>query len=228
MRATALVFAIALPAFGFWMAPAGRAAAQSAPLLRAEFRIELEPASTKGGPQPADPGDAGERLLGEAAWAYGGMLWGFEFEYAPYDRARGIAETFRLRSLGAIERGDPRLVPGPASSDGRALRAYVEYRPDEAGAGLVESYRREPWKAAQGLGKAEVALGWAGRRAACEDALREAVRAHLRSIEPNKPRGASGRVVLERPPTIRVQGGRYTAQLRARIEVLEWKPYVVY
>ena len=37
-----------------------------------------------------------------------------------------------------------------------------------------------------------------------------------------------GRVVFDRPPSMSIQGGYYTAQLRARVMVLEVVPYKVY
>jgi hypothetical protein len=228
VRARVLACAIAFSAAAFWAVAADDAVGQAAPLLRAEFWIDLEPVSGTGDPWPVSADEAGRRLLEEATWVFGGMLWGFEFEYAPLDRTRGIEERFSLKSLGEIARGDPRLAPGRARADGRELRAYVEYRPDEAQAGFLESYRREPWKGTQGIGKADLTKGWPGRRAAYEDCLREAVRSYLRSIEPNKPRSAIGRVVFERPPSIAVSGGCYRVQARARVELLELRPYVVY
>jgi len=227
VRIPALARAITILAAAFAAAGAP-AAGQGEPLLRAEFWTDLEPVSAAGEPWPVPRDEAARRLLDEAAWVFGGMLWGFEFEYAPLDRARGIEESFTLEALGSIERGDPRLEPGQARLSGREMRAYVDYRPDAAQAALLASYRDEPWERAQGVGRADWTRGWAGRRAAYENCLREAVRAYLRSLVPNKPRLARGRVVFERPPSIFVEGGFYTVQARARVEVLELRPYVVY
>lgn len=197
-------------------------------LLRAEFWMELEPVSEEGIPLPIGLDEGARRLLDEATWVFGGMVWGFSYEYEPYDRTRGIAERFKLASLGAIPRRDPRLVPFEARFDSSELRAYVEYRPSPAELSLMEGYSRGPWARAQGLGRADLLKGWPGRREAYEDALREAVRAHLRSIEPNKPRRSTGRVVFEAPPRIVVREGSYLVRARARIEVVELLPYVLY
>jgi hypothetical protein len=201
---------------------------QEEPLLRAEFWIDMQPVSGVGDPWPVPREEAARRLLEESAWVYAGMLWGFEFEYAPFDRVRGIEERFELKALGSITRGDPRLEPGQARVKDGEMRAYVEYRPDAEQARRLASYRDEPWKGTQGIGRVDWTKGWPGRRQAYEDGLREAVRAYLRSIEPNKPRLARGRVVFERPPTIFIVGGFYTVQARARVEVVELRPYVVY
>jgi hypothetical protein len=92
----------------------------------------------------------------------------------------------------------------------------------------MESYMQDPWKGSQGVGKADMNLGVKGRRAAYEDALRLAVRAYLQGLEPNKPRLVRGRVVFERPPTMALMGGYYTAQVRARVMVLEIQRYTLY
>jgi hypothetical protein len=212
------------------LGPAARTclAQEAAPPLRAEFSIELDALSAGGGPETIGSEEGARRLLDEAAWAFAGMVWGFSYEYEPYDKVRGIAERFTLKSLGAIAAGDPRMSPREARGDATELRGWIEYRPDEAGAANLESYRHEPWATTQGLGSADLKLGHPGRRAACEDALREAVRSYLRFIEHNKPRRAAGRVVLERPPRLSIRDGRYLAQVRARIEVTELAPYVVY
>lgn len=221
--------ALALWALAFWAAAAGAAGAQeSAPLLRAEFRVQLDAIESAEGPETAGLEKGSRYLVDEAAWAFSGMVWGFGFEYEPYDKVRGIAERFALSPLGAIEPGDRRLTFLEPRGVGNELRAYVEYRPDAAGAAFLDSYGREPWASAQGTGSADMKPGWLARRTACEDALRAAVREHLRLIEHNKPRGASGRVVFERPPRIVVREGRYVAQVRARVEVTELAPYVVY
>ncbi len=70
--------------------------------------------------------------------------------------------------------------------------------------------------------------GLAGRRAAYEDGLRAALRSLLQGLEPNKPRLVRGRVAFDRPPSMSIQGGFYTAQLRARAMVIEVLPYKVY
>ncbi len=236
-RAAALAIALASNLAG----PARLAAQEvSEPRLRAAFWVETEPVASAGEAWPVSSEEAARRLVDEAAWVFAGMVWGFSFEYVPLDRARGIEEGFVLEPLGSIPWGDPRLIPGklepagsrllPEASFGPSteLRAYVEYRPEAEGARLMEAYGAEPWVRSQGLGRADILGGWKARRAAYEDALREAVREYLRSIEPNKPRRAAGRVVFERVPAITVREGAYLVQARSRIEVLELAPYVVY
>jgi hypothetical protein len=222
--AAGLLAALALAA----AAPAAAQSPASQGVLRAEFWVEVEPVAAPGEEWPLSLDTAVRRLLEEAAWVYSGLVWGYEFSYTPLDRVRALQERFELRSLGSIAAGDPALVPGGPTGLPDQVRAWIDYRPDAASIQLMESYSREPWKAAQGIGRADRILGWPGRRAAYEDAAREAVRDLMRSLEPNKPRLVRGRLAFERVPSIALRGGMYTVQARIRVTVLEALPYTVY
>jgi hypothetical protein len=197
-------------------------------LLRADFWADLEPVAGVGEEWPVSGKTARARILEEAAWVYGGMIWGFEFKYTPYDKTRAISERLELESLGTLRPEALSFVDGAGAKSVDELRAFVEYRPLPELVALMGSYSLDPWKGAQGIGRADMNLGLKGRRAAYEDGIRTAVRAFLQGLEPNKPRLARGRVVLDRPPTMSIQGGYYTAQLRARVMVLEVLPYKVF
>jgi len=197
-------------------------------LLRAEFWADLEPVSGVGDEWPVSDATARSRILEEAAWAYSGLIWGFDFEYEPYDKARSIAERFVLTPLGSLKPEALSFAAGSRKVASDQLWSFVEYRPHAALVELMESYMKDPWKGSQGIGKADMNLGIKGRRAAYEDALRLAVRALLQDLEPNKPRLVRGRVAFERVPTMALMGGYYTSQVRARVMVLEILQYKVY
>jgi hypothetical protein len=217
-------------------APAANAqSAGGGQALRAEFWADLRPVAGVGEEWPVSEASARARILDEAAWVYGGMIWGFEFRYTPYDKTRAIPESFELEPIGSLAPGALSFAPGTplATSAARALpadelRAYVEYEPGASLAALMASYALEPWKGCQGLGKADMDLGVKGRRAAYEDGLRLALRSLLQGLEPNKPRLVRGRVVLDRPPSMAIIGGYYTARIRARAMVTEAIPYKIY
>jgi hypothetical protein len=197
-------------------------------VLRAEFWADREPVSNAGDPWPVTPEIARQRILDEAAWVYSGAVYGFDYTYTPYDKARGLEERFALAALGSIRPESLTLKPGAKALSDYDIRVYVEYGPDESQAALMESYRRDPWKGSQGIGKADILRGIAGRDEAYRDALRAAVRAYLQGLEPNKPREAAGRVVFERIPTLNVSGGYYVVQARVRVMSREILPYLLY
>lgn len=204
--------------------------------LRSEFWADLEPVAGVGEEWPVSPEEARKRILAEAAWVFGGMIWGFEFNYTPYDKTRAIQERFDLVPIESLAADAPAIsteASPSAAAQSRAINpdrlfSYAEYRPEAALVALMRSYADDPWKGSQGIGKADMNLGVKGRRAAYIDGLRAAVRSYLQSIEPNKPRLVKGRVVFDRPPSLAIIGGLYTAQVRARLMVIEALPYKVY
>ncbi len=197
-------------------------------LLRAEFWADIEPVAGVGDEWPVGPQTLRSRVLDESAWVFGGMVWGFEFRYAPFDKTRAIQERFDLAPIQSLDAKELSLAPGARMSTPDAFYSFVEYAPDASLLSLMESYAYDPWKGAQGIGKADMSQGVKGRRAAYVDALRAAVRSLLQGLEPNKPRLVRGRVVFDRPPSMAIIGGSYTAQVRARAMVIEVIPYKVY
>jgi hypothetical protein len=197
-------------------------------LLRAEFWADLAPVPGADDEWPVSEATARKRMLEEAAWVYGGMIWGFDFEYTPYDKTRSIAERFVLSPIGGLKPEALSFASGARRAPSDQLWSFVEYRPPAALVELMGSYLQDPWKGSQGIGKADMNMGIKGRRAAYEDALRLAVRAYLQGLEPNKPRLVRGRVAFERAPTMSLTGGFYTAQVRARVMVVEVLRYKLY
>lgn len=216
---------------------AGPCAAQAEKdLLRSVFWADVEPVAGVGEEWPVSPDEAHKRLLAEAAWVFGGMIWGFEFSYTPFDKTRAIQERFDLEPIESLpadapvlsNEAPPNSAPRPSAIGPVDLYSYAEYRPGPALVALMKSYADDPWKSSQGIGKTDMNLGVKGRRAAYVDGLRAAVRAYLQALEPNKPRLVKGRVVFDRPPSLAIIGGMYTARVRVRLMVIEAIPYKIY
>jgi hypothetical protein len=222
------VLAFLVLALGASVMPAFAEEGEAGRRLRSEFWIDLKPVAAVGDIWPLPPEKAERLMLEEAAWVFSGMIWGFEFSYTPLDQVRALSERFELRSLGSIAVGDSRLDSGDMRVAKDEVRSWIEYRPDPVTLAGMARHDIEPWRGTQGLGKADLVLGLAGRRAAYEDATREALRALLRSLEPNKPRLVKGRVVFERVPSITIAHGAYMVQARLRVEVVEILSYNVY
>jgi hypothetical protein len=208
---------------------AGLAPAQArGPELRAEFWADSDAVPQEGEPWPIDEATQARRLREESAYVFAGMTAGFEFEWSPSDKARAIAESFTLTPKASIRIDDPRLALGPSRRAGGDLYAYASYSLSAAEGLCLESYGREPWRSAQGVGRVDFIRGVPGRRAAYEDAARDAASNLLRMLSPNKPRRVRGRLVFSEPPRIALVGGFYTVRLKARIEVTEVLSYEVY
>jgi hypothetical protein len=224
-QAAAAVLSCLVPLLASGAFAQGQARASSG-LLRAEFWTEAEPVPAVGDEWPVSADTARGRLLDEAAWVFGGMVWGFDFRYSPYDKTRGIEERFDLEPIHSLDAA--LLEAGKPSSGDGSYRDYVSFQVDPSLASLVASYGRQPWSDSQGIGRADIGGGVKARRQAYVDALRLAVRAYLQGLEPNKPRLVRGRVVLGAVPSLAVIEGFYTAQVRARVMVIEAVPYAVY
>jgi hypothetical protein len=196
--------------------------------VRGEFWAELEPVSKVGDLWPVPPEEALQRIRAEAAWAFSGLVYGFEFSYTPYDSVRSLAERFELKSLGSIDPQTLSLAGESRLSPYYELRSYVEYRMSEEEAKLVGSYLHDPWKSSHGIGKADILGGVEARSKAYTEALREAVRSYLRSMTPNKPREVKGRVAFERVPSLALIDGCYVVQARVRVMIVEIIPYAIY
>jgi hypothetical protein len=208
---------------------AGAADAQArSPDLRAEFWADVEAVPQEGDPWPIDEATQLRRLRGEAAYVFAGMTSGFEFEWSPADKMRAIAESFTLEPLSSIGANEPRLAVEPSRRVKGDLYAYARYSPSSLESLFLESYGRDPWRSAQGTGAVDFIRGVAGRRAAYEDAARDAVSNLLRMLSPNKPRRVRGRLVFAEAPRIVLTAGFYTVRLKARIDVTEVLPYELY
>jgi len=203
-------------------------------VLRAEFWAESEPIPALptlidgAVPGPVSPENVAEALLSEARRVFSSMIWGFEFVYVPYDKARAVPEELMIIPLGEIPWGDPRLTSSDLRSSGTQLRAYLAYRPDASVASRRMSWEGAPYESAQGQGCASLSGGMDARFKAMDEAAKEALRALLRPIVKNKPREIRGVFAYDKAPRLVVAGGNYVATLRIRVNVTEVRAYSVY
>ncbi len=203
-------------------------------VLRAEFWAESEPVEVLPGaiadaaPRAVFPEEAARALLDEARRVFAGMIWGFEFRYVPYDKARGVAEELEIAGLGEIPWGDPRLESSQMRLTGTQVRAYLEYRADPLAAARKSSWGDSTYQSAQGRGAAPLAGGRDSRRIAVDQAAKEALRELLRPVVKNKPREIRGVFAYDNPPRLVIVGGTYTAVLRIRVKVTEVRGYPAY
>lgn len=203
-------------------------------VLRAEFWAESEPVEvlpaeiTDTAPKVTVPEEVVRSLLEEGRRIFAGMIWGFEFRYVPYDKARGAAEELEILSLGEIPWGDPRLDASQSRLTGTQLRAYLEYRPDPTAAARKAAWEQATFQSSQGRGSAPLAGGREARRTALDQAVKEAFRELLRPVEKNKPREIRGVFAYDGSPRIVIAGGSYTAVVRIRVKVTEVRKYTVH
>jgi hypothetical protein len=210
--------------------------AETQEALRGEVRIEMEPiyGAYADEQYPPDKDGAYRRALELAAMLFSARIYGWSFHYDIGERARGIAEEFELSPLGEIHWGDPGLFVTHASFENNTLSAWMDYRPSDAQQRRLEMWKMGSIRPAQAIGYSPLNSptdnqNWLSiRKAALEDSARTAVRAMLQGSERNRPREAVGFISLESFPSYRIDGGRWAAQARFKVEIKEIIPFAAY
>jgi hypothetical protein len=205
-------------------------------VLRGEVKVEMEPVygAYVDEKYPLDKDTAYRRALEEAAMFFSAQIYGWSFHYDIGERARNIAEEFELTPIGEIRWGDPRLFVTHARFENRVLSVWIDYRPAESQRRRLEMWNMGNVRTAQAVGHGplggpvEVSDWLSIKRTALEDSARAAVRAMLQGSERNRPKEVTGLISLETFPVYWMDGGRWAAQGRFRVEIKEIVPFAAY
>ena len=157
-----------------------------------------------------------------------GMVYGWNFVYVPYDKARGVEEYLEITEIvpSDVIRGGIKYT-SPWISDNN-LNCWVEYtRPDST----VPSYNL--WASIQnpviaGIGYGSVEKGFEGIEEAARESLKAAIRNHYRKTIKNKPKEITGSVLIRKFPTLGIDSGRYVINLDFFLECGRIVEYSVY
>jgi hypothetical protein len=190
--------------------------------------VDLEPAVAAGERPPRTEERAAELLFQEARFVLAGLIYGYTYEYVPYDAAREIAEEFQLSTRAEIQRGDPRLDAIDSYVKDKRLYTQFRYRLEPFQQRWLESWASSALPRVEAGGEHPWWEGHSAKLTAIEVAVKEAVRNYLRSQTRNKPRRARGSVILTDTPRVYVIAGAYRAEVSVRIRVDELDPYGVY
>lgn len=158
-----------------------------------------------------------------------GMLYGWSFEYTPYDKTRAVQEYFEFNPVQKLTEWEEKSIryKKPWVKDTR-LYAWVEYDRTEA-----QKYQFQVWDSVtnpkiRGYGYAKLSEGFDGIQRACGEAMKNAVREHWRQLVKNKPKEIDGKLLLCEPPVIGIESGRYVVTLDFFIEtdkIIEYKTF---
>ncbi|WP_455382967.1 hypothetical protein [Salinispira pacifica] len=209
------------------------AAALSAPLfaespLRVELSAELRPL-VPDTPEPPTREQVVRLLLEEARFTLSGMIYGFDFVYTPSDPVRKVAESFDLKPVAELPWGDPRLTVIDTRTEEKQLFVRFAYRPADFQSMRLEGWHSSALAHATGLGTSSYLAGPSkGRPASVREAIKNAIREHVRQRVYNRPREIRGSLALLDAPRIIVQGGDYQATVRIALEVSKVVPYTVF
>lgn len=143
----------------------------------------------------------------------GGMVYGWEFDYTPYDKARGVKEFFEFKEIRPFEDETKFIKYENPWFDESKVHCWVSFERSDA---MINSYNH--WSDIKnprilGLGGGSITKGFEGIQEAAENALKDAVRTYFRKILKNKPKRITGTVLVNKVPAILVKSGNYQIQL---------------
>jgi len=143
-----------------------------------------------------------------------GMIYGWQFDYTPYDKARRVEEYFDFSPIQKLTEADLAEITytKPWAQDDR-LWCWVEFRRTPQMMHIFNSWQVITNPRIRGIGYARLEDGFAGIQEACGEALKNAVREYERKIIKNKPKEIMGRVMITEPPLIGIDAGRYVVTL---------------
>ena len=158
-----------------------------------------------------------------------GMVYGWKFEYVPYDKARGGQEYFEFTPLHEFSKEEMKAVnyakPWIKES---IMNCWVEYRRTDAQLHIYRGWASVLHPRIKGEGYAPLSDGFDGLQKACSEALKFAVRNYERKWIKTKPKEISGTVFMSEPPKIGVDAGRYKVTLDFFMEtdkIIEYKTF---
>ncbi|MFP4408452.1 MAG: hypothetical protein ACLFPW_08030 [Spirochaetaceae bacterium] len=176
-----------------------------------------------------DEEDPEVRVLMEGRHVFSGMLYGYDFRYVPSDRTRQVEEEFSLQPVARIPWGDQRLrVISTRRRPDDAFVARLRYDMAPFQRARYEAWRSNTLTPASGAGTADLLRGFDGKISSIEEAVKQAIRNHVRGKTFNKPRVITGRVLLREPPRIGVASGEYVARVETFLIIDEVVHYTAY
>lgn len=196
-----------------------RAVSAAEAFVVAEVWVELDPFVADGTERPLPRNVAMERLLEEVRYAVSGMVYGYRFTYVPVDPDRKVAEEFQLEPYALIRRGDPRLSVLQTWVDGDRLFARVGYEVAPEQQGWYEAWHGSANARSRGVGVSSLFRGPSRKTEAVADAIRSAVREHVRAREFTRPQQIVGAALLASGPEFAIVRGNYQATVDILLQI---------
>ena len=157
------------------------------------------------------------------------MVYGWKFDYVPYDKARGVQEFFEVSPIHELNKSELASIKyaNPWIQDS-IMNCWVEFRRSDTQIHIFKSWESVLHPRIKGEGYAKLSSGFAGIQEAANEALKSAVRAYERKWTKTKPKEISGTVLIREPPKIGVDAGRYKVTLDFFMEtdkIIEYKTF---
>jgi len=189
---------------------------------------ELEPMVFQEDEHPVSADTAAKRILEEARAFFSAMIYGYRFSYTPYDKRRGVADSFELTPLAEIRWGDPKLRILEVEKRGNRMYGRVSYHMAD-----YQLARRTSWGSnaipfASGRGEETLLKGIEAKLLSFKESVKQAVRDYARKRVFNKPKEIRGEVLLWAEPTVLIDSGAYSTSVRIKLFIKDLIPYSIY
>lgn len=160
-----------------------------------------------------------ERIKKTAQFLIEGMVYGWNYEYTPYDKTRNVQEYFEIFPIQELTEQEINSIQykNTAFKDSR-LYARVEFERSETQKLIYESFESLSSAKIKGKGNAKLEDGFEGIQSACKNAMKSSVREYWRSKIKNKPKEIDGKLFLCRAPVIGIENGQYVVTLEFFME----------
>jgi len=147
-----------------------------------------------------------------------GMIYGWEFDYTPSDKMRGVSEFFERKSIKVLGSDAKKInYKKPIIDDGK-LCVWIEFTRSEEMSSYLTYWSSLRHDKMRGRGTAPLEKGFVGIQEACDLALKNAVREYFRTQTKNKPKQITGKVLLRNLPRISAVSGKYIVDLDFFVE----------
>lgn len=163
-----------------------------------------------------------------AKFMVGGMTAGYNFEYTPSDRARGVAEYFQIEEVRPLGEEEKNIDYTQVWVEEGKVWCWIEFCRTQRMRYDLDMWQKIDHAAISGTGYESVTKGFDGITEATRLAVKDAVRKYYRGIIKNKPHCITGRVLVRKPPKVGISSGRYKVALDFFVETVTIETYDVF
>ncbi len=160
-----------------------------------------------------------------APFLISGMIYGFNFEYTPYDKKRNVAEYWSFIPIKEISKETNTIeYKNPIAMENK-LVCWVYCDRTKEQTAEYKHWNSIIYPKIKGKGSASIENGFESIKSACSEAAKLAVREYWRTMIKNKPKEISGKLLLIGNPRIYISEGQYITDLDFFMETDKIVPY---
>lgn len=169
-----------------------------------------------------------QRLKELAPFVLEGMIYGWNFTYTPSDKARNIEEFFEFYPAVSFTAKQKDIKYEEPWIENGMLNVWIEFKKNQSMVDFQKQWNSIQNPKISGIGYGKMIDGVEGIQHAYSEAIKNAVRSHAQGLTRNKPKEITGSVLLYNYPKLRIDAGKYCANLDFYLQIHEIIPYTVF